>query len=605
MITGRITKWGVLVVSVVAAAGCNPVRISQTAGQAAVRGFSCAGPRCYDAENRDRLRHTNEDETYVGDLTVSYKWSYEKEWVYNSDGNHDRPPQLCLAMSGGGIRSAAFNIGVLSGLHDITDSGPRQTVLDRIDVMSAVSGGSSALAWYHVQHYHLDRKGKDNHEANRMMFDENGTHQAYLANHYRTFSDVEYYVGAVLDVSFAPVNFFANAIFGWHANTSPMRGWYEQRLRSTFEHDPLGPADGEAERVSVKRLGKFVRDRKLPFFVINTTALIERDFHHFGSILGNSVFEFNALNYGSDAFGRHPYEDAAGTDAGLSVGQAVSISSAAFDGSVLVSGPAQSVLWSLLNIDTGMYFNNPNLSAAKRLRHRLLPFPLYFGDHYVRDIHGTDIYLSDGGHAENLGAYGLVRRRCQKIIVIDAEHDPMFDFESYGRLRAALKREMGVSLEVGGIDRIRAIRDFTPLGERWKAAAQMPVTAGTISFLPYRGDDADVSDKVEVLYIKMAYDPTVWTSEATLGGSGGGDEEARRRIQARLGVVRKIDDQDRKNKCVIDPEHVAYKRGRCPFPHRTTKDQDFTPDEYRAWRNLGWLITTRYAETIKKFVGIP
>lgn len=47
-----------------------------------------------------------------------------------------------LAMSGGGIRSASFNIGALKALYDIG-------FLDSIDIISSVSGGSYASGWYY------------------------------------------------------------------------------------------------------------------------------------------------------------------------------------------------------------------------------------------------------------------------------------------------------------------------------------------------------------------------------------------------------------------------------------------------------------------------
>jgi hypothetical protein len=34
------------------------------------------------------------------------------------------------------------------------------------------------------------------------------------------------------------------------------------------------------------------------------------------------------------------------------------------------------------------------------------------------------VYLTDGGHIENLGVYELLRRRCKVIIAVDAEADP-------------------------------------------------------------------------------------------------------------------------------------------------------------------------------------
>ena len=35
-----------------------------------------------------------------------------------------------------------------------------------------------------------------------------------------------------------------------------------------------------------------------------------------------------------------------------------------------------------------------------------------------------NVYLTDGGHMENLGVYELLKRGCQLIMVVDAEADP-------------------------------------------------------------------------------------------------------------------------------------------------------------------------------------
>jgi|SRR5215475_576407 len=40
--------------------------------------------------------------------------------------------------------------------------------------------------------------------------------------------------------------------------------------------------------------------------------------------------------------------------------------------------------------------------------------------------HSAYVYLSDGGHFENLGLYEAVRRRCRFIIAVDAGCDPEF-----------------------------------------------------------------------------------------------------------------------------------------------------------------------------------
>jgi NTE family protein len=57
---------------------------------------------------------------------------------------------VALAFSGGGTRAAAFSHGVLNGLADTTIRTPsgRVSLIDRIDIISGVSGGSIPAAYY-------------------------------------------------------------------------------------------------------------------------------------------------------------------------------------------------------------------------------------------------------------------------------------------------------------------------------------------------------------------------------------------------------------------------------------------------------------------------
>jgi NTE family protein len=68
----------------------------------------------------------------------------------------DRSPTtlVLLSFSGGGKRSAAFGYGVLKGLRDypVTVDGSQKRLLDTIDIMSSVSGGSFPAAYYGLHH---------------------------------------------------------------------------------------------------------------------------------------------------------------------------------------------------------------------------------------------------------------------------------------------------------------------------------------------------------------------------------------------------------------------------------------------------------------------
>lgn len=60
---------------------------------------------------------------------------------------------IALAFSGGGTRAAAFSYGVLKGLNETPLQGkPDLTLLDEVDVISSVSGGSFTAAYFGLYH---------------------------------------------------------------------------------------------------------------------------------------------------------------------------------------------------------------------------------------------------------------------------------------------------------------------------------------------------------------------------------------------------------------------------------------------------------------------
>ena len=57
------------------------------------------------------------------------------------------------------------------------------------------------------------------------------------------------------------------------------------------------------------------------------------------------------------------------------------------------------------------------------------------------------VYLSDGGHFENLGLYEMVRRRCHTIVVSDAGADPTCTLEDLGNSIRKISIDLGVTIE--------------------------------------------------------------------------------------------------------------------------------------------------------------
>ena len=73
---------------------------------------------------------------------VSYDFSQ-----FNQPSNADET-FVVLTFSGGGTRAASLSYGVLKELKNTILPGTRRTVLDEVDVISTVSGGSFTGAYY-------------------------------------------------------------------------------------------------------------------------------------------------------------------------------------------------------------------------------------------------------------------------------------------------------------------------------------------------------------------------------------------------------------------------------------------------------------------------
>src|SRR6202023_3783628 len=61
------------------------------------------------------------------------------------------------------------------------------------------------------------------------------------------------------------------------------------------------------------------------------------------------------------------------------------------------------------------------------------------------------VYLSDGGHFENLGLYEMVRRRCRLIVLVDAGCDPNFAFEDLGNAVRKIYIDLGIRITFGDL----------------------------------------------------------------------------------------------------------------------------------------------------------
>jgi hypothetical protein len=155
------------------------------------------------------------------------------------------------------------------------------------------------------------------------------------------------------------------------------------------------------------------------------------------------------------------------------------------------------LLMAFLNLRLGYWLLHPR--EVRRLagrapgpweRFRAIPTGLcYFRELLsALDARGRHVYLSDGGHLENTGAYELLRRRCRYLIVCDAEEDPAMHFGGITALMRYARLNLGVEIELALDDLAPDARGISrqhwALGSiRYPAAAGRGQEQGTLVYI--------------------------------------------------------------------------------------------------------------------------
>jgi hypothetical protein len=242
-------------------------------------------------------------------------------------------------------------------------------------------------------------------------------------------------------------------------------------------------------------------------------------------------FTVTPLSSGNAHVGYRPTEGYGGGRGGLTLGTAMAISGAAVSPNQgYNSSPLVGFLLMLFNVRLGWWLGNPAQRDFNKEGPRFSLLPA------LQELAGatTDtrkwVYLSDGGHFENLGLYEMVRRRCRFIVISDAGCDPTCSFEDLGNAARKCYIDFGVSIDFEQLS-IEA-RQNPPL-----AGARCAI--GTICY-------PDSDQPGWLLYIK----PTYYAS--------------------------------------TEPVDVrSYAASHKEFPHESTTEQWFSESQLEAYRALG------------------
>lgn len=206
-----------------------------------------------------------------------------------------------------------------------------------------------------------------------------------------------------------------------------------------------------------------------PFHVVNMTLNLVAGKRLAWQQRKAESFTVSALHSGSARLRYRPTSEYGGKG-GMSLGTAITISGAAASPSMgYHSSGIIGFIMTLFNARLGAWLGNPG-KAGKRTWRKEGPSSAVGS--LVKEAFGlTDdtsayVFLSDGGHFENLGLYEMVMRHCGRIVVLDSGCDRNFIYEDLGNALRKIRIDMRVPIDFDDAS-LKLLRDRK---QRWAFA---------------------------------------------------------------------------------------------------------------------------------------
>lgn len=481
------------------------------------------------------------DAAVMNEHLVSWIRLQESAFAAAPGESRSRRPKLCVALSGGGARAAAFSLGVLQSLAE-----SHRSDLEATELFSGVSGSSYTLGW---------------------LYKQLGTHPQHTIA--EILSDVE--LNATLakrvDERWGTAPVYAGVVTGV-AIGRPTEGLLHFLDRVADPREPYGPAqsfarDGYArsiaevfldsdERFSIGDVSRLLierarRSEPLPVPVLGATAgWGELRCNHRENI-DSVAFEIGPARIGSD-------------DKGFTYPQLMKRSDLATLVAVSASAPDNpcSVALGAATLITGRF--GAMVDSFPGIRTLVMS-----GKDVAREE--NSVVLGDGGFSENLGILAPIRRLCERVLVVDGEEDPHMDFSALVKVTVALRNSYGFPLTVDALGGAPHISHALCTGPREAQNCYRASKSALVAFtaqvadIPFAAQGVgDAGVNVKITYLKLALDrsrPELYPQPL---------DKYVRSLNARCERRSDLD---------------------CSFPHDPTVRQRFTTDKWNAYVSLG------------------
>jgi hypothetical protein len=281
---------------------------------------------------------------------------------------------------------------------------------------------------------------------------------------------------------------------------------------------------------------------KRPYPIFNTNAIMVNDSNPKLFERGGDSFIFSPLYIGSTWTGwqRTPAYIAANGPVTLPTAMAASgaaiSSNAAYIGEGITREKLVSIAMMLMNIRLGWWFARPN-TAARKPNHIIPGFSAgVLGCGYTSK--SKFVELSDGGNFDNLGLYELVRRRLKIIFIVDGEEDVASAMPALVSVTQRIRDDFGVDIDLD-----RRVDDLMPSpASGFPAEVAFSKSAYFTAKINYPGETAGI-----LVYLKA-------------------------RMIPELGFVVR-----------------GFRAKNSDFPNEPTLNQFFEPEQFEAYRTLGFV----------------
>ncbi len=229
-------------------------------------------------------------------------------------------------------------------------------------------------------------------------------------------------------------------------------------------------------------------------------------------------------------------------ESGIALGTAMAISGAAASPNMgYFTSPATGLFMTLFDVRLGWWMGNSRFTTPWRSAGPPLGLGYLLSELVAQsDENKYYVYLSDGGHFENLAVYELIKRHCKVIVACDADCDGQYDFENLLGLIEKARIDFGARIAI----------DFSKIRPKDGRESKYNFAVGDIFY-----DPQNPQDRGQLFYVKASLPPR--------------------------------QDKNAVNRNSLPDDVWRYSEKHKTFPHQSTADQWFDELQFESYRALG------------------